>query len=135
MTAPEFRSLLERLADGWRRRDYVQVAAAFAPDVRYADPVRYAFADRAALHAFFTADDGRPQRIAWYTVLFDEERQIGAGEYTYEGTHRYHGVVLVRVAAGLITHWREYQHVDARPWAEFISGTGFPEQQHPDDLP
>ena len=36
---------------------------------------------------------------------------LGAGEYTYEGTHRYHGVAIVRVEGGLITHWREYQHM------------------------
>lgn len=126
MTAAEFRALLERLAQGWRRREYAQVTAAFAPDVRYADPLRYTFANRTELAAFFAADEGLPQRTTWHTILFDEERQIGAGEYTYEGTHRYHGVALVRVAGGLITHWREYQHIDPRPWAEFTSGTGFP---------
>lgn len=126
MTTREFRALLERLADGWRRRDYNEVVAAFAPGVSYADPLRYAFADRTALAAFFAADEGRPQRMAWHTILFDEAQQIGAGEYSYEGTHRYHGVALVRVDGGLITHWREYQHIDPRPWAEFIAGTGFP---------
>jgi len=126
VTPLEFRALLERLADGWRRRAYDEVAAAFAADVRYADPLRYSFADRRSLAAFFAADEGRPQRMIWHTILFDEERQIGAGEYTYEGTHRYHGVAIVRVEGGLITHWREYQHVDPRPWTEFVAGTGFP---------
>ena len=58
MTAAEFEAMLEALADAWSRRDYGGAAAWFSPTVRYADPLRYAFADRAALQAFFEADGG-----------------------------------------------------------------------------
>jgi hypothetical protein len=57
--------------------------------------------------------------------VFDEAQQIGMAEYTYEGTHRYHGVVLIRVRDGRITHWREYQHIDEKPWEEFVAATAF----------
>jgi ketosteroid isomerase-like protein len=126
MTTTEFRHLLDRLAAGWANRDYATVADLFAENVRYADPLRYTFGDRATLRAFFEDDEGREQRTVWHTVLFDETEQIGTAEYTYEGTHQYHGVVLIRVDEGRITHWREYQHVDVRPWAEFVAGTVFP---------
>jgi hypothetical protein len=125
MTKTEFRDLLETLADLWSRRDYATAARAFAEDVRYADPVRYSFSSRAELQAFFEADQGYSQRTLWHTVLFDEDQQVGAAEYTYDGTHRYHGTVLVRVGEGKITHWREYQHIDSREWKVFASGTIF----------
>lgn len=126
LTASEFRAFLDRLADAWTRRDYAAAAAAFAEDVRYGDPTRYAHAGRAALRAFFEDDEGREQRVAWHEVVFDPARQFGAVEYTYEGTYRYHGTVLVRLANGLVTHWREYQHVDDRAWEDFARETRFP---------
>jgi ribosomal-protein-serine acetyltransferase len=126
LTAGEFDALLARLADGWTRRDYAAVAAEFAEDVHYADPVRYALTGRAALRAFFEDDGGRPQSMAWRNVLFDLDRQLGAAEYTYEGSQRYHGMVLVRLEGGVITHWREHQHVDSRAWDEFIGGMDRP---------
>lgn len=125
MTAAEFRALLERLAEGWRRRAYLEVAAHFAEDVHYADPLRYRIEGRAALLAFFREDGGHEQRTSFHEAVFDEARQVGMAEYTYEGTHRYHGAVVIRLAGGVITHWREYQHVDARGWDEFAGSTRF----------
>jgi hypothetical protein len=123
VTALEFERLLDALADAWARREYARAADWFADDVRYADPLRYAFTSRSALLAFFENDDGRPQRTVWHTRLFDEGAQRGAAEYTYDGTQRYHGIALIRVADGRITHWREYQHVDPRPWPAFSAAT------------
>jgi ribosomal-protein-serine acetyltransferase len=119
LTDAEFRALLERLAAAWRARDYATAAACFAADVHYHDPLRYSFTGREALRAFFEADDGREQRIAWHTIVFDPARQAGVAEYTYEGTQRYHGAVVIGVARGEIASWREHQHVDARTWEEF----------------
>ena len=125
MTAAAFEALLARLADGWGRRAYAEVASHFADEIHYADPLRYRLEGRAALRAFFDADEGHAQRTDLHLVVFDEARQVGMVEYTYEGTQRYHGVAVVRVAAGLITHWREYQHVDPRGWEEFAGTTRF----------
>jgi ketosteroid isomerase-like protein len=123
LTRAAFEGLLARLADAWARRDYAAAADCFAEDVRYADPLRYSMLDRPSLRAFFEDDEGRDQSTVWHTVVFDEERQVGVAEYTYEGSQRYHGVALVRVAGGRITHWREYQHVDPRPWDDFTAAT------------
>lgn len=123
MTRSEFTSLVHFLADAWAQRDFTRAAGVFAEGVRYADPTRYSFHGRDQLLAFFQADEGYAQRTAWHNIVFDEEQQVGAAEYTYDGTHRYHGVTLVKVAAGKITHWREYQHIDPRPWTEFASDT------------
>jgi ketosteroid isomerase-like protein len=125
MTKQEFRQLLDRLASGWARRDYAAVAQEFSEDVRYGDPTRYSFNNRRDLQAFFENDEGYEQRTVWHTVIFDEAQQIGAAEYTYEGTHRYHGMVLIRVEDGRITNWREYQHINDKPWEEFVAATMF----------
>jgi SnoaL-like domain len=131
MTEGRFRELLERLSDGWARRDYAKVIEEYAPDVRYGDPLRYRFTDRAALRAFFEADQGLEQRTVWHNVIFDEARQIAAVEYTYDGSHRYHGVAIVRLAGDRITHWREFQHIDSRDYADFVGATAFPEGAGP----
>src|SRR5258705_201997 len=55
----------------------------------------------------------------------DEAQQVGAAEYTYTGHHQYHGTVLIKVANGRITHWREYQHIDPRPWENFVGTSRF----------
>lgn len=123
LTVGEFRALLQDLADCWQRRDYVAACRHFAADVRYSDPLRYALRSRSELLAFFTNDEGLPQCTEWHTVVFDPERQLGAAEYTYDGSRRYHGVALVRLAGGVISHWREYQHVDGRSPTDFQAGT------------
>lgn len=125
MTWSGFAAALDALAQAWADKDYEKAARFFAEDVRYADPLHYRFASRAELLRFFQDDDGQPQRTVWHNAVFDEERQVGAAEYTYEGTHRYHGLVLVKVNGGEFSHWREYQHVSALGWEDFCSGTAF----------
>jgi hypothetical protein len=125
MTSQEFRQLLDRLANGWAKRDYAAVAQEFSEQVRYGDPIRYSFDNRGDLQNFFENDEGYEQCTIWHTVIFDEAQQVGAAEYTYQGTHRYHGTVWVRVRDGSITHWREYQHMSNKPWEEFVAATMF----------
>ena len=120
MNKSQFQKLLNHLADTWSRRDYVSTASVFAENVHYRDPLRYNFNSRAELQAFFEADEGYEQKTTFHTAIFDEEKQVGAAEYTYEGTHRYHGVTIVEIKNDLIVNWREYQHIDPRPWEEFV---------------
>ena len=125
MNRNEFENILKSLADAWSRRDYNSAANFFAEDVRYGDPLRYSFANRDQLRAFFEADEGYEQKTVWHTIMFDESSQAGAAEYTYEGTYRYHGVVLIRLKDNRIWRWREYQHIDDRDWKTFVSSTMF----------
>jgi hypothetical protein len=119
MTLQELEAMLQALARGWTERDYEKVASFFAEDVRYADPTRYRIASRAGLLEFFRNDEGCEQSTVWHNVVFDEERQVGAAEYTYQGTHRYHGTVWIQVRGNLIARWREYQHTSDLEWEEF----------------
>ena len=125
LTENEFRALLEDLADAWRTRDYKRAALAFTEDVHYGDPTRYSLQGRDALRGFFEDDDDMEQRVEWHHVVFDAAHQVGAVEYSYEGTHLYHGTVMIKLERGLVARWREYQHIDSKTWDEFAGGTRF----------
>lgn len=125
MTREEFTNLLEQLSQAWRDRRYSAAAACFAHDVGYADPLRYSFQGREALESFFTADDGCSQIITLHLTLFDESQQLGLVEYTYRGSHQYHGVALIQIRDRLISRWREYQHVSELDWETFVGATAF----------
>jgi len=125
MNRNEFEILLKSLADAWSRRDYSSAAKFFTEDIRYGDPTRYSFSNRMQLQEFFEADEGYDQKTVWHTIIFDESTQTAAAEYTYEGTYRYHGVVLIRLKDNKIWRWREYQHIDDRDWKTFVSSTMF----------
>ena len=118
MSRNEFEAMLQALARGWTERDYETVAGFFAEDVRYSDPTRYRISSRAELLEFFRDDEGYEQSTVWHGSLFDEERQLGVAEYTYQGTHRYHGTVWIEVRGNRIVRWREYQHVSDLEWEE-----------------
>jgi hypothetical protein len=125
VTSTEFKKVLVDVAAAWARRDYTKAASFFEADVRYGDPLRYLNTGREQLRNFFENDEGFEQKTVWHNVIFDESQQLGAAEYTYDGTHRYHGTVLIRVKDGLITHWREYQHIDSRDWETFVGPTSW----------
>jgi hypothetical protein len=125
MNRNEFENLLQSLADAWSRRDYNSAANFFDEEVHYGDPLRYSFSNRMQLQVFFEADEGYEQKTEWHTIIFDESIQTGAAEYTYEGTYRYHGVVLIGLKDNKIWRWREYQHIDDRDWQTFVSSTMF----------
>lgn len=118
-----FRALMETVAEGWRKGDAGRAARCFATDAVYSEPPRKQFyRGRDALRAFFGPD---PQGMVWHHLVFDEKRQIGAGEYTYRGRNQYHGIVIVRIAGGLIANWREYQVRSDLPWDRFMDDNAF----------
>jgi ketosteroid isomerase-like protein len=106
-----FRELLATIATAWIEGDTATALACFTDDARYTEPPdTQHYEGRAALFEFFGGDDPPPMQMAWHTVLFDEDEQMGAAEYTYTGTNTYHGVVVVRLRDNRIANWREYQH-------------------------
>ncbi len=125
MTKEDFTQILLALAQAWHEKDYQLATSFFAEGVAYSDPVRYKINSRAELLQFLSNDEGYPQTTTWHTMLFDEAKQIGAAEYTYVGTHQYHGVCLVKITNGLISHWREYQHISDSDYETFAGRTLF----------
>ncbi len=123
MTAPLFAETLRQLADALARKDYAGACALFAPDVIYVDPLRYRLGSRQQLQAFFENDDGLPQETRWHAIVYDPDTRTGAAEYSYTGSHRYHGVAMIRLdAQGLIDRWREYQHIVDADWHDWWQG-------------
>lgn len=107
---------------GWNTADADKVAACFTADVDYADPLRYHFTSRTELLPFFAVPPGDSQSVLWHALVFDEAEQTGAAEYTYTGNHTYHGLALIRIRDGLVSQWREYQHISEQPWDTFVDG-------------
>lgn len=63
--------------------------------------------------------------MTWHHLIFDEDEQIGAGEYTFQMNNRYHGVVIVKVSEGRIARWREYQYPSTVDWETFTAHSRF----------
>lgn len=123
MTRDEFQALLDRAAAGWADGDAAAVGDCFAADVEYIDPFLYRFDRRDDLLPFFEPPPGG-HRVTWHSVIWDDEAQTAAVEYSYEGHHRYHGTAIVRPGPdGRIALWREWQHLDdAQDWDSRILG-------------
>ena len=49
-------------------------------------------------------------KMSRHHLAFNEQEQVGFGEYTFEMHGRYHSIVVVQVESGLIKQWREYQY-------------------------
>jgi hypothetical protein len=64
-------------------------------------------------------------QMTWHHMAFNEQEQVGFGEYTFQLNNRYHGIVVVKIESGLIKHWREYQYRSELNWEEFTSHNPF----------
>jgi hypothetical protein len=59
--------------------------------------------------------------MTWHTIVFDQDQQTGAAEYTFTGTNTYHGVVVIRLHDDRVANWREYQHRSELDWETFTA--------------
>ena len=126
--AADFEALMGRIADGWNRNDARQAADCFATDAVYEEPPgKQLYRGREGLFGFFGGNEATPPKMSmtWHHLVFDEKRQIGAGEYTFEGNRRYHGIVIVRLRDGRVDRWREYQAQSDMKWEDFVTATRF----------
>jgi uncharacterized protein (TIGR02246 family) len=111
VTTAEFRSLIQRLADGWAALDAAAAVDCFTDDAVYMQPPEeQLFVGRDQLLAYFA-----PLAAGTYlrldNVWFDEGRQRGAVEFTFGVGDQEpvdHGVSIVDVDDGRIRAWREY---------------------------
>jgi len=124
LTTSEFNHLMQTIADGWNEGNARTAADCFSENAIYVEPPeKQLYHDRAELYEFFGGDNGTdiPMQMTWHHLAFNEEEQIGFGEYTFQMHGRYHGIVVVKVDSGLIKHWREYQYRSELDWNEFTS--------------
>jgi hypothetical protein len=106
----EFNQLMQTIADGWNEGNPQKAANCFSEDAIYAEPPEnQLYYGRAELYEFFGGDSGTeiPMKMTWHHLAFDDEEQIGFGEYTFQMHGGYHDIVVVKVESGLIKHWRD----------------------------
>jgi len=63
--------------------------------------------------------------LTWHHLFFNEADQVGAGEFTQEGNSSYHGVVVLKIENGKISHWREYRLASSLSWERFTADNQF----------
>jgi len=122
MTETDFERLMQTIADGWNEGNARKAADCFSEDAIYVEPPeKQLYRGRDELYEFFGGDNGTdiPMKMTCHHLAFNEQQQIGFGEYTFEMHGRYHGIVVVKIDAGLIKHWREYQYQTELGWEEF----------------
>jgi ketosteroid isomerase-like protein len=124
----DFERLMKTVAAGWNEGNARKAADCFGEDTVYVEPPdKQLYHGRAELYEFFGGESRTdiPMKMTWHHLAFNEEEQVGFGEYTFQMHGRYHGIVIVNVKAGLIRHWREYQYQSELDWQEFTSHTPF----------
>ena len=128
LTFKDFEQLMQTVSQGWNEGNAREAADCFCEDAVYVEPPdKQLFHGREELYEFFGGDAGtdRPMKMTWHHLAFQEEKQIGFGEYTFQLNNRYHGVVVVKLESGLIKHWREYQYRSELHWEEFTAHNPF----------
>ena len=127
-TTSDFKQLVQTVADGWNEGNARKASDCFSEDAMYVEPPeKQLYQGRAELYEFFGGDAGTdiPMKMTWHHLAFNEEEQVGFGEYTFQMHERYHGIVIVKIESGLIKHWREYQSRSELSWEEFTSHNPF----------
>lgn len=128
ISTDEFERLMQNIAEGWNEENARKAADCFSKDAIYVEPPnKQLHHGRMELYEFFGGDGGTdlPMKMSWHHLAFNEEDQIGFGEYTFEMHRRYHGIVVVKIESGLIKGWREYQYQSELTWEEFTSRNPF----------
>jgi hypothetical protein len=124
----EFERLMQTVSDSWNQSNPRKAAECFSEDAIYVEPPdKQLYHGRADLYEFFGGDSGpdMPMKMTWHHLAFNEEEQVGFGEYTFEMHNRYHGIVVVKLEAGLIQQWREYQYRTGLDWVAFSGHNPF----------
>jgi ketosteroid isomerase-like protein len=124
----EYNRLMQTVADGWNEGDARKAADCFSEDAVYVEPPeKQLYHGRAELYEFFGVDGSTdvPMKMTWHHLAFNEEEQVGFGEYTFQMHGRYHGIVVVKIESGLIKQWREYQYRAELSWEEFTRHNPF----------
>ena len=128
LSAEQFNGLMKRLERAWNLNDAKGAADCFTDDAVYsAPPSERIRRGRAELFAFFGGERGRPRpmHMEWHHLVFDEGKQIGAGEYTFSYDIQTHGMVIIKIRDGRIANWREYEQESAAGWEEAVGANKF----------
>ena len=104
---------MQTIADGWNEGNARKAADCFSEDAIYVEPPdKQVHRGREELYELFGGVQGTdiPMHMTWHHLAFNEEEQVGFGEYSFQMHGKYHGIVNVKLENGLIQIWREYQY-------------------------
>jgi hypothetical protein len=128
MNSVEFRQLMNTIAEGWNEGNAHKAADCFSEEAVYIEPPdTQVYHGRDELYEFFGGPNGPeiPMHMTWHHLAFNEEEQVGFGEYSFRMHGNYHGIVTVKVENALIKFWREYQYKTDLSWEEFAKLNSF----------
>jgi ketosteroid isomerase-like protein len=128
ITSKGFERLMQLVANSWNKGDARKAADCFAENAIYSEPPdKQLYKGRAELFKFFGGNEGRTSamKMTWHHLVFDEEKQVGAGEFTFEFGNKVHGVAMIKVTEGKISNWREYWYESDLDWEKFIGENKF----------
>ena len=123
-----FTEVATNIAKGWNEGNAALAAQYFADSSVYEEPPgKQLYKGRKEIFEFFGGEDGfdKPMKMAWHNLAFNEEKQIGFGEYTFAMNNQYHGIVIMKFENGKIVKWREYQYKSNLSWDEFVEESKF----------
>lgn len=121
MNTMQFKILMQTVADGWNNFEPKKSVECFTEDVIYIEPPdKQLVVGKENLFKYF--DNPKPMKLVWHNLMFNEEKQIGSGEFTFtmEGRQGNHGVVVVELEKGKIKLWREYYKISDLDFKDFI---------------
>lgn len=116
------------VSKGWNESNARKAADCFSEDAVYVEPPdKQVYRGRPELYEFFGGGNGTdiPMIMTWHHLAFDEEKQTGFGEYSFQMHGKYHGIVVVKIESGLIARWREYQFQSDLDWEVFTEHNPF----------
>ena len=119
----EFFRLMQTVAAGLNENNGRKAADCFTLDAIYSEPPnKQIYRGRDRIFEFFGGWKGRPKvvQMVWHHLTFDEQTQVGSGEFTLTNGSSAHGMVSVKIREGLIGNWREYFYQSALDWNGFI---------------
>jgi hypothetical protein len=124
----QFEVLMQTLAEGWNEGNAEKAANCFTENVVYSEPPdKQLYRGRATLFEFFGGTEGRKRamKMIWHHLVFNEQTQIGAGEFTFDYGGTVHGVAMVKIENGKISNWREYWYESPMSWEKFTGNNPF----------
>lgn len=128
ISTSDFNKLMKTVSEGWNKGDARKSTECFCEDAVYVEPPdKQVYKGREALYQFFGGENAPeiPMVMAWHHLAFNEDEQVGFGEYSFQMYGNYHGIVIVKIENGLIKFWREYQYQTELNWEEFSKLNAF----------
>ncbi|HZS28714.1 MAG TPA: nuclear transport factor 2 family protein [Candidatus Angelobacter sp.] len=128
ISADDFYRIMNMIAQSESEGNASKAADMFAEDAVYSNPAqRQVRKGRPAIAKLLGGNKSlnKPMTMQWHHLLFNEQEQVGAGEFTQEGARHYHGMVIVKVEKGKISRWREYEFASSQSWDKFTGENQF----------